>query len=176
MSRCSSPPSFPFMMSRKLLLIAIAAVLSLATASAETPKVIRLIESDSIITVNQPAKLESRLAPVAVVVESGEVEQIAEDKSEPSQPTPTVVGGYRVQIFADNNARTAKDEARAKALAIKEQLPHLATYVTYEAPYWRLRVGDFRSETDAEAAAAEIKHYFPSISREVRVVRDKINK
>ncbi|MDE6265795.1 MAG: SPOR domain-containing protein [Muribaculaceae bacterium] len=142
-------------------------------ARGETPKVMQLIEQDSIITIVQPASLENRLIGKAVAGDSvaGELEKV-----DSVEPVTVVTGGYRVQVFADNNARTAKDEARAKAMAIREQLPHLATYVTYEAPYWRLRVGDFRSESDAEAAAAEIKHYFPNISREVRVVRDRINR
>ena len=139
----------------------------------EVPRVMQLIEQDSVITVVQPSALEARLVGKAEV--SSMTDRIVE-QPETVEQTPVVTGGYRVQVFADNNARTAKDEARSKAIAIREQLPHLATYVTYEAPYWRLRVGDFRSESDAEAAAAEIKHYFPNISREVRVVRDRINK
>lgn len=162
------------MLTPKNIFSLVAAVcISTPLLSGETPKVIQLIEEDSIITVTQPPLLEERLRTVVVNQES--VSEQQEEKAEVSDQ-PVTVGGYRVQVFADNNARTAKDEARSKAVAIREQLPHLATYVTYEAPYWRLRVGDFRSESDAEAAAAEIKHYFPNISREVRVVRDRINK
>ncbi|MDE7153832.1 MAG: SPOR domain-containing protein [Muribaculaceae bacterium] len=160
----------------KTILVAALLLSPFAIMRGETPKVLRLIERDSIITVSQPQQLENRL----VCAEKTEIEVVeTDDQSDANQPSEqgtTVVGGYRVQIFADNNARTAKDEARAKALAIREQMPHLATYVTYEAPYWRVRVGDFRSESDAQEAAAEIKHYFPGISREVRVVRDRINK
>lgn len=161
----------------KLIIVAALLLSAVAPLCGETPKVIRLIERDSIITVSQPELLESRLACVERSETVAPVEEEQQnDETQPSEQVTTVVGGYRVQIFADNNARTAKDEARAKALAIREQMPHLATYVTYEAPYWRLRVGDFRSESDAQEAAAEIKHYFPGISREVRVVRDRINK
>lgn len=164
-----------FMKSTPKSLLSVMAFAAIAFATvAQTPKVMGLIERDSIITVVQPEALRQRLVE-RQSSQSSVNEQVSGDDSKDSTQ-PVVTGGYRVQIFADNNARTAKNEARAKAMAIQEQLPHLATYVTYDAPYWRLRVGDFRSETEAESAAAEIKHYFPQFSREVRVVRDRINK
>lgn len=83
--------------------------------------------------------------------------------------------GYRVQVYADNNVRSAKAEARQRERALGQAFPAYDTYVTYASPYWRLRVGDFRSQYDAEKAAAEIRKAFPRYAREVRVVRDRIN-
>ena len=83
--------------------------------------------------------------------------------------------GYRVQVYADNNVRSAKSEARNRERAVSSAFPQHATYVSYASPYWRLRVGDFRSQYDAEKAAAEIRKTFPRYAREVRVVRDRIN-
>ena len=79
-------------------------------------------------------------------------------------------------MFSDNNARSAKSEARSKAQAISERIPQYRTYVVYQSPYWRLKVGDFTTATEAENAADMIKKMFPSYAREVRVVRDRINK
>ncbi|MDE6317891.1 MAG: SPOR domain-containing protein, partial [Muribaculaceae bacterium] len=84
-------------------------------------------------------------------------------------------GGYRVQIYSDNNARTAKNEARTKERAISGAFPELATYVIYDSPYWRLRVGDCRSRAEAEELASRIKNAFPSYRSEITVVRDRIN-
>lgn len=83
--------------------------------------------------------------------------------------------GYRVQVFADNNARSAKSEARQREKSISGAFPQYGTYVTYASPFWRLRIGDFKSQYDAEKAAAEIKRQFPGYAREVRVVRDRVN-
>ena len=83
--------------------------------------------------------------------------------------------GYRVQVFADNNARSAKTEARQREKSISGAFPQYSTYVTYASPFWRLRVGDFKSQYDADKAAAEIKRQFPGYAREVRVVRDRVN-
>jgi len=83
--------------------------------------------------------------------------------------------GYRVQVFSDNNARTAKNEARSKSRIITERFPEYPTYVIFSSPYWRLRVGDFKTQEEARDAADEIKKAFPSFGKEVHVVRDRIN-
>ncbi|MDE5745597.1 MAG: SPOR domain-containing protein, partial [Paramuribaculum sp.] len=57
---------------------------------------------------------------------------------------------------------------------IPERFPTYRTYVKYTSPYWRLRVGDFRTRREAEDAAEAIKQAFPSYSREIRVVADRI--
>lgn len=83
--------------------------------------------------------------------------------------------GYRVQVFSDNNARTAKNEARSMARNISSRFPEQKTYVTYNSPYWRLRIGDFRNQTEANEFADELRKAFPSYAKEVRVVRDRIS-
>lgn len=100
----------------------------------------------------------------------------AEDEADkPAKARGAKSVGYRVQVYSDNNARTAKGTARQRERVISGAFPQYGTYVTYASPYWRLRVGDFRSQYDAEKAAAEIKRAFPSFGREVRVVRDRVN-
>ena len=58
------------------------------------------------------------------------------------------VQGYRTQVFSGNNQRVSKDEAFRKEKEIKELFPEVPTYVTYNAPFWKLRVGDFRSHEE----------------------------
>ncbi len=107
---------------------------------------------------------------------NGETEE--EQDQDQNQDKPRVRGkqvGYRVQVYADNNVRSAKTEARQRERAIGSSFPQYGTYVSYASPFWRLRVGDFRSQYEAEKAAAEIKRQFPGYAREVRVVRDRVN-
>lgn len=84
------------------------------------------------------------------------------------------MGGYRIQVFSDNNARTAKSEARTRARNVGALFPQYPTYVVYNSPYWRLRVGNFRTREEANKAADEIKEAFPSYVKEIRIVRDRI--
>lgn len=128
------------------------------------------VQADSVIEVIAPAALEQRLKGVAA--DDGDSPRPSEGKA---AGLSVRTGGYRVQVFSDNNARSAKSEARGRARNISSRFPQYRTYVVYNAPFWRLRVGDFRNQQDAEQAADEIKRAFPSYSREVRVVRDRIS-
>ncbi len=96
------------------------------------------------------------------------------EKEEDVKPATGKMGGYRIQVFSDNNARTAKSEARTRARNISAQFPQYPTYVVYSSPYWRLRVGNFRTQEEANQAAHELKEAFPRYSREIRVVRDRV--
>lgn len=90
-------------------------------------------------------------------------------------PTSQVAnGGYRIQVFSDSNPR-AHGEAKGKATNINSRFPQWKSYVTYAAPYWRLRIGDFTNYEDANDALAALKDAFPAYKRELRIVRDHIN-
>lgn len=82
--------------------------------------------------------------------------------------------GYRIQIFSDNNHSTAKNEALVKERNVIARFPTLASYLTYKAPTWRLRVGDFRTQEEAVEVAKEIKRAFPTYAREITIVRDRV--
>ncbi len=122
--------------------------------------------NDNII--NQPEQLTRRLFPVIGVEET-------ELKEEIQRPVNGRMAGFRVQVFSDNNARTAKNEARSKQRTISSRFPQYQTYVMYTSPDWRLKVGDFRTQQEANNAADELRKAFPAYSKEIRVVRDRVN-
>lgn len=164
----------------RLTLLAFNAMLAAFTASSQDNIVQRLNAPQSAITVNAPEALLQRAEPTAQT-EADATEQDTGETTAEQQEEKTVRAkggktvGYRVQVYADNNVRSAKSEARNRERAVSSAFPQHATYVSYASPYWRLRVGDFRSQYDAEKAAAEIRKTFPRYAREVRVVRDRIN-
>lgn len=153
---------------------------------ADEPAIITAIEQGGVVVIDQPAALKKRLSGGSSTVSKPDASTpttatpSASSSSENETELPAVTGttksaGYRVQVFADNNARTAKAEARAKAQALQQRLPY-PTYVVYQSPYWRLKVGDFPTETEAKNAADEIRKLFPAYAREVVVVKDRINR
>lgn len=138
-----------------------------------------LSEPGSSVTINAPEALLQRAFPVAEETDNNPAlsDEEATDEAEKASSSRQKAGktaGYRVQVYADNNARSAKTEARQRERAISQAFPAYATYVSYVSPYWRLRVGDFHSTYEAEKAAAEIRRAFPRYAREVRVVRDHV--
>lgn len=82
--------------------------------------------------------------------------------------------GYRVQVFSGNNQTKSKSEANWKQEKVKELFPNLQTYVTFKSPFWRLRVGDFRSYEEADQLMRQLKRAFPQFGKEMYVVRDEI--
>ncbi len=80
-----------------------------------------------------------------------------------------------MQVFDDNNVRTAKHEAQNRKRQVESRFPEFRAYMQFNSPYWRVKVGDFRTRSEADAALAAIRAAFPSIGNQMRVVRDHIN-
>lgn len=162
------------------LLFLTVSVVSAATIAADTTDT---FTSDSLnsIRIIQPVELENIVSNNSAGISSSYIapteHNAGEDETIDNQMVvPNKVAGYRVQVFSDNNQRTAKGEARSKESKMREAFPAFNTYIVYNSPFWRLKVGDFRTRDEAEAAADAIRQHFPSFAREIRVVKDRINK
>jgi hypothetical protein len=83
------------------------------------------------------------------------------------------IQGFRVQAFSGNNQRTSKDEAFKREKEIKELIPGIPTYVTYNAPFWRLRIGDFNSHEEAFYIQRQLMQAFPRYGKEMYVVKEE---
>lgn len=84
------------------------------------------------------------------------------------------IQGYRAQVFSGNNQRKSKDEAFRKEKEIKELFPDVPTYVTYNAPFWKLRVGDFRSHEEAYQMMRMLMTAFPAYAKEMYIVKEEV--
>ena len=83
--------------------------------------------------------------------------------------------GYRIQAYSDNNHATAKAAAQKRARDIAMKFPQYRSYISYKAPSWRLRIGDFKTQREAHAALQRIKSVYPKFAREMVIVKDRIN-
>jgi hypothetical protein len=79
------------------------------------------------------------------------------------------ISGYRIQIFKGSgnssleNARIFRDE-------FSEDHENIPTYISFQEPYYRLRIGDFRDRLDAINFLRKIKNDYPSAF----VIQDEI--
>ena len=89
------------------------------------------------------------------------------------EPFYLKVGGFRVNVFS-GNSREAKETALSRERMIKERFPEVSTYVIYNSPIWRLRVGDFQRAEDATVFLRKLKQEFPRQSREMFIVSDEV--
>lgn len=81
--------------------------------------------------------------------------------------------GYRIQAYAGNNTRQAKNEAYGVAARIQAKFPGLAVYTTFSPPRWLCRVGNFRSIEEANAVMRQMRA--TGEFREVSIVKDQIS-
>lgn len=81
-----------------------------------------------------------------------------------------VMPGYRIQIFMEsgNEALNTAEEAKETFIEKYNQTP---AYLIFSAPYYRVRVGDFRTRLQAEKFLQEINRHYPN----AWVIKDDIN-
>lgn len=81
--------------------------------------------------------------------------------------------GFRIQAYAGNNTRQAKNDAYGVGTRIKGAFPELSVYTSFNPPRWLCRVGDFRSIEEADAMMRKLKA--TGMFKEVSIVKDLIN-
>lgn len=83
------------------------------------------------------------------------------------------IDGFRVQIFSSNRQQTAKEEALSLEKKMTDALS-TAVYVTYISPFWKVRLGNFRTYEEANAFKVQLITQFPELQGDTYIVRDKI--
>lgn len=78
--------------------------------------------------------------------------------------------GFRVQIYTASGNRSKLLTDRVKA-EFDAKYPGVRSYITYDEPYYKLRVGDFRSRLEAQQFLGNISSEYLSAI----VVVDRIN-
>lgn len=90
---------------------------------------------------------------------------------------PGKMSGYRIQVFSDgNNPATLQSRAKARGNAIVARFPKYRgqVYSFSSSPNWYTRIGNFKTQEEANSALAELKRAFPSFAGEMRVVKSQI--
>lgn len=122
----------------------------------------RNIPGQGKVTIHQDSRIEAILGS-----KSGAETDVASDSK------VLKMQGYRVQTYAGNNTRQAKNEANRVAASIKEHFPELSVYTSFIPPRWLCRVGDYRSIEEADAMMRKLKG--TGIFKEVSIVKDQVN-
>lgn len=77
------------------------------------------------------------------------------------------VPGFRIQVMNTPD----RNKVNAAKIKVYEQFPDWKPYLIYQAPNYKLRVGDFRTEDEANAAMQQLSRLFPT---GLYVIRDVI--
>jgi hypothetical protein len=79
--------------------------------------------------------------------------------------------GFRIQIYSSSN-RNAREESNKARAAFISRFPEIPSYPLYAEPgYFKIRVGDFRTKTEATKLFLKISKEFP----DAYIVPDIIN-
>lgn len=68
--------------------------------------------------------------------------------------------GYRVQVYfgSGSDAKSIANKIRSE---LNNQFPEIGSYLLYEAPYFKVRVGDFRNRNEAYKAFKLVQGNYP---------------
>ncbi|MFA5419231.1 MAG: SPOR domain-containing protein [Bacteroidales bacterium] len=72
-----------------------------------------------------------------------------------------VFPGYRIQLMMESG-NLALDASKKVTEEFSEKYPETNTYITFREPYYRVRVGDFRTRLEAEYFLSQISRKYPS--------------
>ncbi len=70
------------------------------------------------------------------------------------------ISGFRVQVFSDSGNRSRENARRAKA-RFRLNNDEIPAYVVFDAPSYKVEVGDFITRLDAERLLRELKSQYP---------------
>lgn len=111
--------------------------------------------------------------PNAIIHQDSTITQLMEDHWNGTVRGEIEVEGWRVQVYSSNNQLQAKLEAET----LKEQLEKELTepiYIDFLQPFWKVRIGNFRTVEDARAYRDTLIQQFPELQAESYPVKDMI--
>ncbi|RZF60279.1 SPOR domain-containing protein [Sphingobacterium corticibacterium] len=112
------------------------------------------VEKDSLINLLQEFRAENGINPTtARMVSLGS--KVVDKKS----GKRVKVRGFRVQVFSGAN----RSDAYAVQARFQRSYKDIGAYVTYDEPNYRVKVGDFRSRSEATSFMQELRSQYSNV-------------
>ncbi len=125
-------------------------------------------------TAVQRASIFADMEEDVVVISDPSIDRVLLDKINNIHREQVTIQGYRVQVFSSNRQKTAKAEAYKMEKLVKESQIETSVYVLYNPPFFKVRLGDFRTMEEAQAMLEEVVRVLPQLQAETYIVRDQI--
>lgn len=111
--------------------------------------------------------------PNAVVHQDSSITRLMLEKYSGTQREAMRKVGFRVQVYSSNDPQVAKNEA---FLLQQELLPsvNVEVYVLSDPPFWKVRLGDFKTRDEAKKYKDVINELFPELYGSTYVVTDTV--
>ena len=69
--------------------------------------------------------------------------------------------GFRIQIFFESGRLARENAYKAKAKFLSS-FQEISAYVDYQAPFFKVRVGDYRTKREAQILYKKLRRQFPN--------------
>lgn len=102
------------------------------------------------------------------VVQSPTIGNLVEEHKKANTKIGTI-SGFRIQLFFDSG-NDSKSNAEATKIKFSTQYPEVPVYLLYKEPNFKVRVGDYRTRSEARGFLKQIAAEYPSAF----VIKDEI--
>jgi len=126
--------------------------ISFATRAQQTGVV--EVNRDTLIALLQNFRAENEINPVASRAISLGTKPVDKSKA-----TRVKKKGFRVQIYAGNN----RNEAYAVQSRFRNQYTDIDSYINYDEPNYRVKVGDFTSRSEANSFMRILRSQYSNV-------------
>ncbi len=94
------------------------------------------------------------------------------EKNEVKQDARSRRTVYVVQVYSSSAGAKAKAEAQRIMAQVRAKLPGYECRLKWSNPNWRVFVGAYATQEEAQSALSKIKRACPSVAREAHIARD----
>jgi hypothetical protein len=91
---------------------------------------------------------------IVTVDTSPEIKAVIAKKIEYNKTQPRI-NGYRIQLFYGSESGAINNRSKFSSL-----FPTTPTYIEYDSPDWKVRVGNYKTRLEADKSLVEIKATF----------------
>ena len=132
-----------------------------------------LLIDSTIIAVEDSVRLIIDEMTNVIVHQDSSITNLMIDKNLGFQRGIQEMEGFRVQVYASNQPQVAKNEA----LLLQQDLAprvEVEIYVISEPPFWKVRLGNFKTREEANEYKEILNNLFPNLRGGTYVVQDQV--
>lgn len=141
---------------------------------AKTLYILCLLLISAVAGAQKFEQLQADMQDNVTLNQDAAISSLLQDKIDGTEGTMVEITGYRVQIYSSNSQQTAKAEALKLEKKVLDENLEVEVHVLYTPPFWKVRLGDFRTKEEAEILKEEIIRRMPELQGDTYVVRDQI--
>lgn len=95
-------------------------------------------------------------------------------KKDTSKDAVILAKGYRVQVYSDNHPNKAKQRTFDVKKEIEEDFPENKIYISFDAPFWKLHMGNFASYHEALLFSRLLKKELKKLENGIYIVQEEV--